>query len=152
MAASVHSLVEAQVRAKRVFPCSTRGGLVSGWAICRKWHAQPAISRMVQLGWDRLRIECLKLSQPQRGLLQSGSLTTVHDIEEAIVVLVISIDIRHQSRCTGIQTALSVAMGVPLLCWPARLCEDALAGTDGRPGRQREQALPSQLPSSSTSA
>ena len=92
--------------------------------------------------WSQMRrgglcVECLKLSQPHRGAcFKSASLTAVHDIEEAIVILVISIDIRHQSRCTGRQTVLVEATGVQLLCWSARLSKGVVAGTDNRPGRQ----------------
>ena len=48
----------------------------------------------------------------------SSSLTTVHDIEEAIIVLVISVNIRHQSRCTGMQTVLLEA--ITFSCFASR--------------------------------
>ena len=66
----------------------------------------------------------------------SSSLTTVHDIEEAIIVLVISVNIRHQSRCTGMQTVLLEAIKVQLLCWPSPLCKHIEAWADNQPGRQ----------------
>ena len=56
-----------------------------------------------------------KAVAPSQGLgPKRGSLTTVHDIEEAIVILVISVDIRHQSRCTGTWTVSLEATGVQL--------------------------------------